>query len=596
MEWATKVLSWTLWMPLIGAVLVLLVPHRQRVLAYAVALVTTLVTLGLTGVLMAQFDPNTPGYQFLERVPWLPEYGVAYLLGIDGVSLWLVALTAALGVLSVGYVSLVSPVERPREFLFHLLLLETALLGVFMSLDLVLFYVFFELTLVPTYFLIALWGGERRAYAALKFFLYTFFGSLFMLLAALWLAFSHYRATGEMTFELMRLQAFVAQGGVPFEVQKWLFLGFALAFAIKLPLVPFHTWWPLAMGEAPMPVVVLFLKTGAYAFLRFALPLFPDAAQAFAPIGMALAAVAVVYAAIVATMQLDMKQVALYAVVSHAGFIMMGLFALNTIGFTGSVLQQINHGVTMGAMFLLLGMLQARTGTLSIQQLGGLKAQMPLFSALFLLVMLAAVALPGTNGFIGEFLCLLGAYQATQGGSIAPFWVVLGATGTVLAAVYMLWMFQRVFYGPVPERLRSVRDLTVAEVMLVIPLMVLIFWIGLRPIHFTLPIEHAAKAHATTVWAPTPALPTREASQTPMFDLPSLAFIPIAQPNFTKTRAFDNPLLQVPPACRGNRMSAPCTVLLAKQGEPTLCTVPLAKRGEPKGGGQLVLGGLEVPW
>jgi NADH-quinone oxidoreductase subunit M len=498
MEWATRLLSWTLWMPLIGAVLVLLTPRGQRALACGVALAATLVTLGLVGVLMANFEPGVAGYQFMERVPWLPDYGVSYLLGIDGVSLWLIALTAVLGVLAVAYVSLVPTgegnaiAENTRAFLFHLLLLETALMGVFMALDLVLFYVFFELTLVPTYFLIALWGGQRRGYAALKFFLYTFFGSLFMLLAALWLAFTHYRVTGEMTFELMRLQAFVAQGGVPLDVQKWLFLGFALAFAVKLPLVPFHTWWPVAMGEAPIPVLVIFLKTGAYAFLRFALPLFPDAAQAFAPVGMGLAAIAVVYAAIAATMQFDMKQVALYAVVSHAGFIMMGLFALNGEGFVGSVVQQLNHGVTMGAMFLLLGLLALRTRTLDIDRLGGLKAQMPLFSALFLVVMLASVALPGTNGFVGEFLCLLGAYRAAHSGQVATLWVVLGATGTILSAVYMLWMFQRVFYGPTPERLRSVRDLSLPELALVLPLIALIFWMGLRPVHFTRLMEPSA--------------------------------------------------------------------------------------------------------
>ncbi|MCS7065974.1 MAG: hypothetical protein NZL85_06810, partial [Fimbriimonadales bacterium] len=225
---------------------------------------------------------------------------------------------------------------------------------------------------------------------------------------------------------------------------------------------------------------------------RFALPLFPEAAQAFAPLGMALAAMAVVYAALAAAMQFDMKQVALYAVVSHAGFIMMGLFALNQTGFAGSVLQQLNHGVTMGAMFLLLGMLYWRTRTLEIDKLGGLKAQMPRFAALFLIVTLASVALPGTNGFIGEFLCLLGAYQAAHIGQVATLWVVLGATGTILSVVYMLWMFQRVFYGPVPERWRTVRDLTLGELALVLPLIALIFWIGLRPVHFTQPLEPAA--------------------------------------------------------------------------------------------------------
>lgn len=490
MDWTTLALSWTLWTPLIGALLLLFVPKGQDLIARAVALTITLITLGMASVLFLGFNPNVVGYQFVERFAWLPDYGVSYFLGIDGVSLWLVGLTTLLSVFAVALSFNIQ--ERVREFLIWMLVLESALLGVFMALDVILFYVFFELTLVPAYFLISLWGGRDRAAAALKFFLYTFFGSLFMLIAAIVLAFEYQKAFNVLTFELPRLQAFVWERGLPGNLESWLFWGFALAFAVKLPLVPLHTWWPQAMGAAPMPLLVVFLKTGAYGFMRFAIPLFPDAAISFAPILMSLAAIAIVYAAIVATMQSDIKRVALFAVVSHAGFILMGLFSLTPEGFIGGVLQQINHGVTMGAMFLLLGMLESRTRTLQIAEMGGLKQQMPWFSALFLVVMLASIALPGTNGFIGEFLCLLGAYKSAHAGVYPVGWVVLGVTGTILAAVYMLWMFQRVFYGPTPARWRELPDLRPAELALVLPLIALIFWIGVRPISLTAVMERAA--------------------------------------------------------------------------------------------------------
>ncbi len=516
MEWTTLALSWTLWTPLIGAFLLILVPKGQDLVARAVALTITLITLGMAGVLFLGFDPNISGYQFVERFAWLPDYGVSYFLGIDGVSLWLVGLTALLGVFAVALAFNVQ--ERIREFLIWLLVLESALLGVFMALDVILFYVFFELTLVPSYFLISLWGGRDRAASALKFFLYTFFGSLFMLVASLVLAFEYQKAFNQLTFELPRLQAFVWERGLPGNLEAWLFLGFALAFAVKLPLVPFHTWWPQAMGAAPIPLIVVFLKTGAYGFMRYAIPLFPDAAVSFAPVMIGMAAVAIVYAAIVAAMQSDIKRVALYAVVSHAGFIVMGLFSLTPEGFVGGALQQVNHGVTMGALFLLLGMLEARTRTLQIGELGGLKAQLPVFSALFLIVVLASVALPGTNGFVGEFLCLLGAYRSAHAGAYPVGWVVLGVSGTILAAVYMLWMFQRVFYGPTPARWRELPDLRPAELALVLPLIALIFWIGVRPISLTQTMERAAlewvKPYAQTptrdtVWTPEASVQAR---------------------------------------------------------------------------------------
>lgn len=490
MDSLNLVLSWTLWMPAIGALLLVVVPKGQELIARAVALTIALITLGMAGVLLIGFDPTTAGYQFVERFAWLPDYGVSYYLGIDGVSIWLVGLTALLSVLAIALSFGIQ--ERVREFLIWMLVLETALLGVFMALDVILFYVFFELTLVPAYFLISVWGGRDRAAAALKFFLYTFFGSLFMLIASLVLAFEYQKVFGALTFELPRLQAFVLERGLPGDLETWLFWGFVLAFTVKLPLVPLHTWWPQAMGAAPLPLLVVFLKTGAYGLMRFAIPMFPDAAQAFAPIMVALGAIAIVYGAIVAVMQSEMRRVALYAVVSHAGFIVMGLFSLTPEGFVGSVLQQLNHGITMGAMFLLLGLLELRTRTLQIAELGGLKQQMPLFSALFLIVMLASVALPGTNNFVGEFLCLLGAYRSAHAGIYPIGWVVLGVAGTVLAAVYMLWMFQRVFYGPVPSRWRELPDLRPAELALVLPLVVLIFWLGVRPAPFTRAMEQVA--------------------------------------------------------------------------------------------------------
>ncbi|MCS7273426.1 MAG: NADH-quinone oxidoreductase subunit M [Fimbriimonadales bacterium] len=490
MDWLGLVLSWTLWMPTIGAVLLMLVPKGQELVARAVALAVALITLGMAGVLIVGFDTTRVGYQFVEQLAWLPDYGVSYYLGVDAVSVWLVGLTALLSVLAVALAFSVH--ERVREFLIWMLVLETALLGVFMALDVILFYVFFELTLVPTYFLISQWGGRDRAAAALKFFLYTFFGSLLMLVATLVLAFEYQKEFGSLTFELPRLQAFVATRELPNNLEVWLFWGFVLAFAVKLPLVPFHTWWPHAMGVAPLPLLVVFLKTGAYGLMRYAIPLFPDAAQAFAPTLVAWGAIAVVYGAIVAIMQSELRRVVLYAIISHAGFIVMGLFSLTPEGFTGSVLQQLNHGITMGAMFLLLALLEARTRTLQIAELGGLKHQMPLFSAVFLITVLAAVALPGTNNFIGELLCLLGTYYSAHLRGYSVVWVVVGLAGTVLAVVYMLWMFQRVFYGATPARWRGLPDLRPLELLLVAPLLALIFAIGVRPVHWTKAIEPVA--------------------------------------------------------------------------------------------------------
>lgn len=490
----TNILSWIIFMPMIGAALIALVPRNQLLTQRAVAMIAALVTFALTIVLYMAFDGQTTGYQFVENTPWIRDFGIAYFLGIDGISLWMVMLTALVSLLAVGFSFTVQ--VRVKEFMIFTLLLETAILGVFCALDLVLFYIFFELTLVPMYFLIAIWGGHRRANAALKFFLYTFLGSIFMLLAMLYLGFTYYRETGAMSFSLLELQAFTAAGGVASHIQQWLFVAFALAFAIKLPLFPFHTWMPDAQGEAPIAANLIFLKIGAYAFMRFAIPMFPEQAQAYAPLAMGLAAASIIYAAIVAVVQTDIKRLVVYASISHAGFAILGLFAFNTIGWTGSVMQQLSHGISTGALFLLLGMLYTRRNSFQVRDFGGLKREMPIFTTLFFIALLASVGLPGTNGFIGEFLCLMGAYKTNHDGlfGTGPIYAILSATGVILAAVYMLWMFQRVFYGPPAEEKPKLNDLRPWEIALTLPLIILIFVLGLQPGLVTQKTETAVDA------------------------------------------------------------------------------------------------------
>ena len=424
--------------------------------------------------------------QFVERFAWIRAYGIDYFVGVDGLSLFLVLLTTFLGPIVI--LASWSISARVKEYLFFMLLLETGMLGAFVALDLFLFYVFWEVMLVPMYFLIGVWGGPRRIYAALKFVLFTMAGSLLMLVAIIYLATRNSQVTQVLTFDLLKIYNLQ----LPYEEQIWLFLAFALSFAIKVPLFPFHTWLPDAHVEAPTAGSVILagvlLKLGTYGFLRFAIPLFPEAALAAAPFIIALAVIGIVYGAMVAMMQADLKKLVAYSSVSHLGFVMLGLFAFNLQGIQGAIYQMLNHGLSTGALFLIVGMIYERRHTRMIDDFGGLWKQMPIFSAFFLVVTLSSIGLPGLNGFVGEFLILLGSFQAS------PFWTAGAASGVVLGAIYMLWMFRRVVFGPLsrPEN-QNLKDIGAREIAILIPILILIFFMGIYPRPFLARMQPAVE-------------------------------------------------------------------------------------------------------
>jgi NADH-quinone oxidoreductase subunit M len=411
---------------------------------------------------------------------WMPTLGVSFHVGVDGISLLLVLLTTFL--MPIALASAWHAIEdRTKEFVVTMLLLETGMLGVFVSLDLFLFFVFWEAMLIPMYLIIGVWGGGNRIYAAVKFVLYTMAGSALMLVAILALYYQHGVATGTYTFDLPTVARWVLPPGLG---QNLMFLAFALAFAIKVPLFPFHTWLPDAHVEAPTAGSVILagvlLKMGTYGFLRFCLPLFPDATLTFAPLVFALALIGIVYGAWVSTVQPDLKKLVAYSSVSHLGFVMLGLFTLNQQGVVGGLIQMINHGLSTGALFLMVGMIYERRHTRLIAEFGGLWKVVPAFSTLFLVVVLSSLGLPGLNGFVGEFLVLVGAFQ------VNPWLAAVATTGIIFAAVYLLWMYQRVAFGEVThEDNRRLTDLTPREWALLAPVLVLIVWIGVYPTAFT---------------------------------------------------------------------------------------------------------------
>jgi NADH-quinone oxidoreductase subunit M len=462
--------------PLLGAAAVLMQSEDRAI--WQSAFIFSLIPLAISFYLFAAFDAKQAGYQFAEQYQWIPQFGISYHLGMDGISLFLVLLTTILISLSLLYSGGGDIEVRPREFCFLMLLLETGLLGAFLAIDLFLFYVFWEVMLVPMYFLIGIWGHGRKIYATFKFVLFTMLGSLLMLVAIIYLALAARAHLGFLTFDLPQLY------NVPLTAAQadWLFAGFAIAFAIKVPMWPAHTWLPDAHTEAPTAGSVILagvmLKAGAYGFLRFAIPLFPLVAVEAVPVFMGLAVVGIIYGALVAMVQPDLKRLIAYSSVSHLGFVMLGIFALDPQGVQGAVYQMLNHGISTGALFLLVGMIYLRRHTREISEFGGLWKSVPLYAAIFMIVMLSSIGLPGLNGFVGEFLILLGTYL--QG--VWWWFAVIGVTGVILSALYMLWAYERVMWGPITKTVNeTIADLSGREIAVMVPLVALILFMGLYP-------------------------------------------------------------------------------------------------------------------
>ncbi|HVP92017.1 MAG TPA: NADH-quinone oxidoreductase subunit M [Terriglobales bacterium] len=471
---SVPILTCLTFLPLAGGLLLIFLPRDRVREARATALVFSLATFALSLVVYARFDGATAAAQFVERTPWLGR-GLNYHVGVDGLSLFLVLITAFLTPIAL-LSSWNAVTDRVREFSFFMLLLETGMVGVFVSLNLFLFYVFWEAMLIPMYFLIGIWGGRRRVYATTKFVLVTMFGSLLMLVGIFVLYARANTAAAGPSLAFQDLYRMTLPPGV----QTWLFLAFALAFAIKIPLFPLHTWLPDAHVEAPTAGSVLLaavlLKMGAYGFLRLGLPLFPDAARTFLPGLSVLAVIGIIYGGLMALVQKDMKSLVAYSSVSHMGLIMLAIFALNFESTEGALFQMVNHGLSTGALFLCVGLLYERGHTRLIADYGGVERRMPVFSAVFLIAMLSSMGLPGLNGFVGEVLCLFGVLAANK------LLAALAVTTTVLSASYLLWLFRRVMQGPAEsERVLGLRDMDARERLVLLPVVALIFALGVFP-------------------------------------------------------------------------------------------------------------------
>jgi NADH-quinone oxidoreductase subunit M len=482
-------LSVTTFLPLGGVIALLAWPRIPDRAARAVALIASVATFGMSVGILATFDQSARGFQLVEDATWVDSINLRYIVGVDGINLFMVLLTTFL--MPIAIVACWRERRQIRTLLATLLLLETTLLGVFVSLDLLLFFLFFEAMLFPAYLIIGGWGGERRAYAAIKFFLYTMAGSAFLFLGVLFLYFRAGSELGAPTFDLRSLQHLA----LPVVTGRWLFAAFLVAFAVKVPLVPLHTWLPDAYTESPAAGLVLIAgvlpKVAAYGLIRFNLRLFPEASVYFADLVSILALLAIVYGAIVALIQVDVKRLVAYSSISHLGFVVLGIFALNQQGVSGGVLEMVNHGLSTAALFLVVAMVAARTGTRDFARMGGLYQSVPALGTAFLLVALASLGLPGLNHFVGEFLVILGTFAANRG------FAVVAAIGIVLTAIYLLWAYQRIMHGPVApglapgERLspavgaapaRSIRrDLRPVEYTILVPLIVAIVAIGMYP-------------------------------------------------------------------------------------------------------------------
>ena len=484
----SNVLSLTTFLPILGVLLLLFIPKDSKGVLRNVTLAVTVVTFLVSLLILTGFQTNAE-FQFTENVPWIAAgpFIMRYNIGIDGISLWLVILTTF--IMPIAVLSTYTAVEeKVKEYMICLLMLETGMLGAFISLDLFLFYIFWEVMLIPMYFMIGIWGGKNKIYAAVKFFIYTMVGSLLMLVALVFLYFKGMEA-GITDFGL--LQFFSLK--LDMATQIWLFLAFAFAFAIKVPMFPLHTWLPDAHTEAPTAgsviLAAVLLKMGTYGYVRFAIPLFPEAAHKFAPLIATLAVIGIIYAALVAMVQEDVKKLVAYSSVAHLGFVMLGVFAFNTEGITGGMLQMINHGISTGALFLIVGFIYERRHTRLITDFGGLSKQMPIFATIFMIVTFSSVGLPGTNGFVGEFLILLGAFE-----SQLRWWTIIATSGVILSAVYMLWVFQRVMFGELDNpKNQKLLDLNAREIVIMVPLLVMIFFMGLYPKPFIDKMDPAIK-------------------------------------------------------------------------------------------------------
>jgi NADH-quinone oxidoreductase subunit M len=478
---SNHLLSVILFTPTLGAMVLLFIPRDSQTVHRVVGNLFGILGFIVSIPLVTYFRAGYEGYTFTESADWIPSIGARYSLGIDGISFLLIMLTTVLGMLAI-LSSWAAIQNRTKEYYILLLLLQTGMLGVFMSLDFFLFYVFWEVMLVPMYFLIGVWGSERRLYAAIKFFLYTLAGSVLMLLGILALYFNYAKTPGvTATFDIPTLLAAAQQ--FPDSLKVWLFWGFFFAFAIKVPMFPFHTWLPDAHTEAPTAGSVILagvlLKMGTYGFIRFSLPLLPAEAALRAKIIhilIVLSLVGIIYGAVVCLMQKDMKRLIAYSSVSHLGFCTLGIFALTPQGLSGSVLQQVNHGVSTGALFLIVGVLYERRHTRLISEFGGLATPMPNYAAIYLIITLSSLGMPVLNGFIGEFTILQGAFVVNKA------WAAWGALGIVLGAAYLLWLYQRVMFGPVTQEVnKGLPDLNLREYAVLLPLVFLAFWIGIYP-------------------------------------------------------------------------------------------------------------------
>ena len=471
-------LSLILFTPLAGALLLLFVNRRSADTIRWIANLVTAVGFLVSLPLWFWYDATNPEYQFVERAEWIPSIGAQYFLGVDGFSCLLILLTTLMGFIAV-LSSWTAITERVKEYYIFLLVLQTGMIGAFVSLDFLLFFLFWEVMLVPMYFLIGIWGSDRRLYSAIKFFLYTLVGSVVMLLGILALYFHNHSVTGVYSFDVTRFQLL----DVPSDLQFWVFLAFFLGFAIKVPMFPFHTWLPDAHTDAPTAgsviLAAVLLKMGTYGFIRFSLPILPDASHQFVPMMAALSIIGIVYGALVAMAQSDWKRLVAYSSVSHMAMVMLGMFTLNPVGITGSIVQQLNHGISTGALFLLVGVVYERRHTRLISEYGGLSKTMPVYAAVFLVMTMSSIGLPALNGFIGELLILQGVFVHDR------MWAAVAASGIVLGAAYMLWLYQRTMFGKIENpKNEHLTDLNLREFATFVPLLILAVWIGLYPAPF----------------------------------------------------------------------------------------------------------------